>query len=57
MVWLDVWLDVQNGNLMLGSGGEAMAYDLGTLAGLVADIILVILVDFTSRLSARLGSH
>jgi uncharacterized membrane protein len=57
MVWLDVWLDVQNGNLLRGSGEEAMSYGLGTLAGLVAGVILVVLVAFTSRLGARLGTH
>ncbi|CAA9298943.1 MAG: hypothetical protein AVDCRST_MAG48-1157 [uncultured Friedmanniella sp.] len=55
MVRLDVWLDVRSGYLLRHSGEEAMAYGIGTVFGVLAGIVLVVLVGFAGRLGASLG--
>lgn len=48
-----IWLDVQRGHLMAGSGEEAMSYGLGTSIAAIAGIILMILVAAAARMGAR----
>lgn len=50
---LAVWLDVQRGHLLAGSGSEAMSYGIGTIVSLVAGIVLMILVAAISWIGAR----
>lgn len=48
-----VWLDVQRGDLVAGSGEEAMSYGIGTMVAFVAGTILVLLVATAARLGVR----
>lgn len=48
-----IWLDVQRGHLMAGSGEEAMSYGLGTSIAAIIGIILMILVAAAARIGAR----
>lgn len=48
-----VWLDVQRGHLLAGSGEEAMAYAIGMPLAFMAGFILVVLVTVAARLGAR----
>jgi hypothetical protein len=48
-----VWLDVQRGHLLIGSGEESMSYGIGTMVSFVAGTILVLLVATAARLGAR----
>lgn len=48
-----IWLDVQRGHLLAGSGEEAMSYGLGTMVAFVAGCILALLVAAAARLGAR----
>ncbi|MDQ0821066.1 hypothetical protein QFZ79_003439 [Arthrobacter sp. V4I6] len=50
---ISVWLDVQRGNLLAGSGEESMSYGIGTTAAFIAGIILLILVAAAAMLGAR----
>jgi hypothetical protein len=49
---IDVWLDVQRGYLLAGSGEEAMSYGIATTLGAAAGLLLVVLV----ALAARVGT-
>lgn len=48
-----IWLDVQRGHLLPGSGEEAMSYGIGTIVAFLAGIILGFLVAAAARLGAR----
>ncbi|MDQ0820735.1 hypothetical protein QFZ79_003107 [Arthrobacter sp. V4I6] len=48
-----VWLDVQRGHLLAGSGEESMSYGIGTTAAFIAGIILLILVAAAAMLRTR----
>lgn len=48
-----VWLDVQRGHLLAGSGEEAMSYGIGITVAFIAGIILLILVAAAAMLGAR----
>lgn len=48
-----VWLDVQRGRLLAGSGEEAMSYGIGMMVAFVAGTILALLVAVAARLGAR----
>lgn len=48
-----IWLDVQRGYLLAGSGEEAMSYGIGTIVAFIAGAILLILVAVAARLGAR----
>lgn len=50
---IDVWLDVQSGYLLAGSGEEAMAYGLGTTVAGIFGLLLAILVAAAARRGAR----
>lgn len=47
LVRLDVWLEVRSGYLLAGSGEEAMAYGLSTIAGMVGGLALGTLVGLS----------
>lgn len=48
-----IWLDVQRGHLMPGSGEEAMSYGIGTTVAFAVGILLLIAVAAGTRLGAR----
>lgn len=48
-----VWLDVQRGHLVAGSGEEAMSYGIGTTVAVAVGILLLIAVAVGTRLGAR----
>ncbi|MBT2522593.1 hypothetical protein [Arthrobacter sp. ISL-28] len=48
-----IWIDVQRGHLLAGSGEDAMAYVIGTPLAFVAGTILMTLVAAAARLGAR----
>lgn len=48
-----IWLDVQRGHLLAGSGEEAMSYGLGTIVATLAGIVLLILVSAAALLGGR----
>ncbi|MHA7156374.1 hypothetical protein [Arthrobacter sp. TMN-50] len=48
-----IWLDVQRGHLMAGSGEEAMSYGIGTAVAFAVGILLLIVVAAGTRLGAR----
>lgn len=52
LVRLDVWLEVRSGYLLAGSGEEAMAYGIGSMAATIVGLVLTGLV----ALGAHLGS-
>lgn len=45
-----VWLDVQRGFLLAGSGEEAMSYGIGISVSAVAGAVLLVLVAVAARL-------
>lgn len=51
-----VWLDVQRGHLLAGSGEEAMSYGIGMGAAFVAGIILLTLVAVAAGLGGGAGA-
>ncbi|HEX7196611.1 MAG TPA: hypothetical protein VF364_07220 [Candidatus Limnocylindria bacterium] len=53
LVRLDVWIEVRTGYLLAGSGEEAMAYGLSTIAGVVGGLVLAVLVGLAARLGTR----
>ncbi len=53
LVTIDVWLDVQSGYLLAGSGEEAMSYGIGTTVAAIFGLILVVLVAVAARVGAR----
>lgn len=54
---VDVWLDVQSGYLLAGSGEEAMSYGIGTMVAGVFGLLLTALVVTAARLGARGSSR
>lgn len=48
-----IWLDVQRGHLLPGSGEEAMSYGIGTVVAFVAGTVLALLVAAAASLGAR----
>ena len=48
-----VWLDVQRGHLLAGSGEESMSYGIGTTVASIAGIFLLILVAAAALLGSR----
>ena len=48
-----IWLDVQRGHLIAGSGEEAMSYGIGTTVAILAGIVLLILVSAAALLGGR----
>ena len=50
---LDVWLEVRSGYLLAGSGEEAMAYGVGSVAGALAGVLLTTLVTLGVVLGSR----
>lgn len=48
-----IWLDVQRGHLMAGSGEEAMSYGIGASIAASTGVILMILVAAAARMGAR----
>lgn len=57
MVWLDVWIEIQQGYLRRDSSEAAMALGIGTLVGGIAGIVLLVLVGVAGRLGAWLGER
>lgn len=57
LMTIDVWLDVQSGYLLAGSGEEAMAYGLGTTVAGIFGLLLAILVAAAARFGARRPSQ
>ncbi len=53
LVRLDVWIEVRTGYLLAGSGEEAMAYGLSTIAGVAGGLVLAVLVGLAARVGAR----
>lgn len=52
LVYLDVWIDVQSGYLMAGSGEEAMAFGIGVIIAAVPGLILTGAVTVTAFAAA-----
>ena len=48
-----VWLDVQRGHLLAGSGEESMSYGIGTSVAFLTGIVLLVLVAVAARVGAR----
>lgn len=48
-----IWLDVQRGHLLAGSGEEAMSYGIGATVSAVAGIVLLILVSVAAKFGSR----
>ena len=55
LVRIDVWIEVRSGYLLAGSGEEAMAYGLGTIASVVGGLLLATLVGLAARAGTRLA--
>lgn len=53
----NIWLDVQRGHLLGGSGEDAMAYVIGTPIAFMVGTILMTLVAAAARLGARPASR
>lgn len=53
LVAMDVWLDVQSGDLLAGSGEVAMAYGIGTTMAGIFGLLLAVLVAAAARSGAR----
>lgn len=57
MVWLDVWIEIEQGYLRRDSSETAMALGIGTFVGVLAGIVLLVLVGIAGRLGAWLGER
>ena len=57
LVYLDVWIDVQSGHLMAGSGAEAMAFGVGLVFAAVPGVILTCAVTLAAFAAADSASH
>lgn len=53
LVRLDVWIEVRTGYLLAGSGEEAMAYGLSTIAGIAGGLVLAVLVVLAIYIGTR----
>lgn len=54
MVWLDIWLAVQSGEIKRGSSDEAMSYGGGITLAVIVGVILMWLVGGAGRLGSWL---
>ncbi len=55
MVWLDVWIEIEQGYLRRDLSEAAMTMGIGTMVGVLAGIVLLVLVGLAGRLGAWLG--